>query len=281
MSDLIFREFNGKQIRHRNSDGYICLTDMAKATGKFFKDWYRLKSTKDLLHVLSIKTGFSISEPESTVVETGEDSPSQQNHLITVSPHRIGLSEDAIGAYGHPKVAIAFATWCSPEFFSVVIDWTQEILTEGGTYNDSATLEQLEALQEKNLLMQQKLILEEAENRRVTQLNHEVSQIDAKLIFIIKLICEKLIQQAIPLGSLVLSQKREKAYWDYWQVLYALNQSIPEIFPSDYMHTKSMLDHSLTDEKVAKLFDAVALKGRDTTWEKQFKKFHDFNLSEN
>lgn len=83
MSDLILREFNGHTIRHRTSDGYICLTDMAKATGKKFSNWYQLKSTKELLKVLANNLRLSISVDESTVVDAGCDSDSQQAYLIT------------------------------------------------------------------------------------------------------------------------------------------------------------------------------------------------------
>ncbi|MBW4633584.1 MAG: KilA-N domain-containing protein [Iphinoe sp. HA4291-MV1] len=58
MTDLILREFNGYQVRHRE-DNYLCLTDMASATGKRFYDWERLKSTKELISVLSYNNGIS------------------------------------------------------------------------------------------------------------------------------------------------------------------------------------------------------------------------------
>lgn len=50
------------------------------------------------------------------------------------------------GSWGHKKIAIAFATWCSPEFFAVVIDWADEILTKGGYVSPDASNDQLEAL---------------------------------------------------------------------------------------------------------------------------------------
>jgi hypothetical protein len=269
MTDLILREFNGKQIRQRK-DGFLSATDMCHANGKRFYDWYRLESTQEYIKAL---------ENEALVGNSTDRTGIPVLSLIQTVKGK--YADNSQGVWIHELVATDLAMWLSPIFRVQVNKWVKEILTEGGAYNESATLKQLEALQEKNLLMQQKLILEKAENRRVTQLNHEVSQIDAKLIFIIKVITEKLIQQATTLGSMVMSEKKEKAYYEYWQVIYALHQLIPDIFPEEYMHTKKMLDHSLTDENVALLFDKVALKGRDIVWETSFKNFHDFNLSEN
>lgn len=186
----------------------------------------------------------------------------------------MGLSVDDIGAYAHKKVAIAFATWCSPEFFSVVIDWTEAIITKGGFVREDASIDQLEALKiEINDLL--------AEKERLTKLNGEVAQIDAKLVFIVKIIVQQLARQAADLGSMVMSAKREKAYYDYWQVIYALNNMIPKIFSYDCLHTKQMLEHSMTDEKITELFNIVALKGCDLSWEVNYKNYLGFNMSEN
>jgi|GEM_PF-7084574 len=35
------------------------------------------------------------------------------------------------GTYGHPKIAINFAQWCSPEFAVIVTDWVFEWITTG------------------------------------------------------------------------------------------------------------------------------------------------------
>jgi KilA-N domain len=124
MSDLILREFNGVSIRQRE-DGYFSLTDMAKATGREFKDWYRLDSTAELLSALSRK----VQIPTSQMLQINRG------------------NTDNRGSWGHRKVAIAFATWCSPDFFSVVIDWADEIMTKGYAVSPTATSKQLVALQ--------------------------------------------------------------------------------------------------------------------------------------
>jgi hypothetical protein len=123
MSEIILREFNGTPIRQRE-DGYFNLTDMAKSTGKLYADWYRLNSTQELMSVITQNMGI----PMSLLI-----------HTVKGTKHG--------GTYGHKKIAIAFATWCSPEFFSLVIDWADNIITKGGYIMPSATSEQLEALQ--------------------------------------------------------------------------------------------------------------------------------------
>jgi hypothetical protein len=107
MSDLILREFKGVTIRQRE-DGYFNLTDMAKATGKEFKDWNRLDGTQELISVLSRNVGIPTSQ------------------MIQITK---GNTENR-GTYAHRKIAIAFATWCSPEFFAVVIDWVEDIFAD-------------------------------------------------------------------------------------------------------------------------------------------------------
>lgn len=52
MTDLILREWNQKRIRIRE-DRYVCLTDMAKASGRELKAWLRTDSSKSYLEALS------------------------------------------------------------------------------------------------------------------------------------------------------------------------------------------------------------------------------------
>jgi hypothetical protein len=107
MADLILREYNGKKIRIRE-DRYVCLTDMAKASGKEFKRWYALESSKSYLGKLSTVVGKSVLD------------------LIEIK--RGGKDQ---GTWGHPKVAIRFAQWCSEDFAIQVDCWVDELLTTG------------------------------------------------------------------------------------------------------------------------------------------------------
>ena len=106
---LAIRQFNDKTIRFRE-DGYVCLTDMAKATGKKTNDWLRLASSKSYLEVLSGITGITVNQ----LIET-----------------KVGNLGDMSGTWGHPKVAIRFAQWCSDEFAVQVDFWVDELMTTG------------------------------------------------------------------------------------------------------------------------------------------------------
>jgi len=108
MSNLI-KSWNDRAIRIR-SDRYVSLTDMAQASGKQFGHWNNLKSTKSYLIALSRSIEIAIDD------------------LIQVKV--TGLNEDR-GTWGHPKVAIRFAQWCSEEFAVQVDIWTDELMTTG------------------------------------------------------------------------------------------------------------------------------------------------------
>ena len=60
MTNLIKHSYNGA-IVSQESDGFVSLTDMAKASGKQVNDYLRLDSTKAYLEGLSIETGFPLS----------------------------------------------------------------------------------------------------------------------------------------------------------------------------------------------------------------------------
>ena len=108
MSNLI-KNWNDRAIRIR-SDRYVSLTDMAQASGKLFGHWNNLKSTKSYLQALESVIGIAITDLVQ-VIQGGD--PQNQ------------------GTWGHPKVAIRFAQWCSDEFAVQVDIWTDELMTTG------------------------------------------------------------------------------------------------------------------------------------------------------
>ena len=108
MSNLI-KNWNDRAIRIR-SDRYVSLTDMAQASGKLFADWNKLKSTKSYLTTLASVMQICITDLVQ-VIQGGD--PQNQ------------------GTWGHPKVAIRFAQWCSDEFAVQVDIWTDELMTTG------------------------------------------------------------------------------------------------------------------------------------------------------
>lgn len=105
----IIRSWNSKSIRQRE-DGYVCLTDMANASNKKLNDWLRSKNVENYLGVLSGATGIPVTE------------------LVQV--FQGGIPENQ-GTWGHPKVSLRCAQWCSEEFAVQVDCWIDELLTKG------------------------------------------------------------------------------------------------------------------------------------------------------
>ncbi len=89
MSNLTY---NGQQISQR-ADGYVNATQMAKATGKLVANWRRNASTEAYIQVVS--TSMRISIDELVIVKEGGNGG---------------------GTWIHPKLAIEFGRWVSPEF---------------------------------------------------------------------------------------------------------------------------------------------------------------------
>ena len=96
MNSLTVFDFNSNNIRFENRNGrvWVCLTDMAKASGKKVSHWNQLDSTKAY-----------ISYAESVAA-------------ITAIESRVGgnIPENQRGTWAIEEVAIKFAEWCSVEF---------------------------------------------------------------------------------------------------------------------------------------------------------------------
>lgn len=112
----------------------------------------------------------------------------------------------------------------------------------------------------------------------MTQLNKEVSEIEAKLGFIIREIVDHILLQAMHLSPSPNS-KKEKCYEDYWNTLYQLKPLLHKLFPMD-LPTKQCFDDTLTEDTVHQLFDVICLKVWDMTWDTNFPDYHTFNMSE-
>ncbi|MEM9006529.1 MAG: KilA-N domain-containing protein [Cyanobacteria bacterium P01_F01_bin.86] len=96
MSEIVRHEYNGFFISQRKSDGYVCLTDMAKASGKKVAQYFILKSTKDYLDGLSADVGI----PTSGLIEVFKG----------------GNQANEQGTWAHFEIAIDFAKWCNVPF---------------------------------------------------------------------------------------------------------------------------------------------------------------------
>lgn len=107
---MLVKSWNEKTIRWRE-DGYGCLTDMAKATGKKVNDWLRLKSTNEFLRAFSESTGITVGS------------------LVLINESE-GSNSDR-GTWADRRICIEFARWCNPKFAVQVILWIDEIMTKG------------------------------------------------------------------------------------------------------------------------------------------------------
>jgi KilA-N domain len=103
------KNYNGRAIRIRE-DKYVCLTDMAVASGKRLNNWIQTDKSKSYLEALSSVTGIPVTE------------------LVEISQG--GIPENQ-GTWGHPKVALRFAQWCSDDFAVQVDFWIDELITTG------------------------------------------------------------------------------------------------------------------------------------------------------
>lgn len=105
-------EFNSQAIRmEKRADNriWVCLTDMAKASGKLVADWSRLKSTQEFL-----KDFESIMQ-------------------IPIIESKVGgnIPESERGTWGLEEVAIEFAGWCSVSFKIWMLDKVKILIREG------------------------------------------------------------------------------------------------------------------------------------------------------
>lgn len=87
--------YNGQIIDQRESDGYVNLTQVAKANGKRINDWKRLDSTQNYLKALHSTIA---TYPAMALIEEFTDSFGTKS------------------TWGHPLAAIAFGQWISAEF---------------------------------------------------------------------------------------------------------------------------------------------------------------------
>jgi phage antirepressor YoqD-like protein len=103
-------EFKGQAIRmekRANNIIWVCLTDMAKASGKQASDWSRLKNTQEFLVELESVRGNPVTE----TVQGGQ--PEKQ------------------GTWGLEEVALDFAGWCSVSFKIWMLDKIKTLMKEG------------------------------------------------------------------------------------------------------------------------------------------------------
>jgi hypothetical protein len=103
---------NNIVIESRKSDNFINATQLCKAGGKKFNDWYRLDSTKELKEELKRRFNAGI--------------PAFKKSLVDIKKGRYNS-----GSWIHPDLAVQLAQWISPSFAIQVSRWIRELFITG------------------------------------------------------------------------------------------------------------------------------------------------------
>ena len=108
----IFKNLSGKnlvlnntEVIYRKEDGFIDVTELCKAGGKRYNNWYQNDKTNMFLNVLSATTGIPV-----VILTKQEQGKNGERHT-----------------WAHPQVAINIAQWISPEFDVQVSKWILDL----------------------------------------------------------------------------------------------------------------------------------------------------------
>jgi septal ring factor EnvC (AmiA/AmiB activator) len=170
VAEYLEHRFGGISINQRESDGFLDATNMCKTNKKkLFKDYMRLKSTKEFHKALSANGGITPLE----LVES-----------------KVGGNHS--GTWVHPKVAIHLAMWISPAFAVHVIDWVFRFISgdpslvgEVAARVEDVNRKELDEAMDKIALLQMSLNDAQAENLELvsmlTSLENENSNLDIEV----------------------------------------------------------------------------------------------------
>lgn len=120
--DFNIKSYKGRAIRINPETRYVCLTDMATASGKRVANWTQTKMYAELISAFCTYAGITVDDT-----------------VITISD---GDNEDR-GTWAHPDIAIQFAQWCNPIFAIQVSKWINELMTTGSVSIAPAPIPQL------------------------------------------------------------------------------------------------------------------------------------------
>jgi len=172
---------NNIVIESRAVDHFVNATQMCKAGGKQFSDWYAMIATKQLIQALE-----QILGTESTIplVETKHGTDS----------------------WIHPDLTIRLASWISPAFAIQVSRWVRELMLMGSVSLESKRLNEesiaMQARLEEQLVIVAKLERRQLaldsficngarSTRKIDISNWTNEQVDAKIEEIVNLCCRE------------------------------------------------------------------------------------------
>ena len=129
-------------IGTRISDGFVNATQMCKAGGKKFANWYSLVGTKELIRDVESDIAITASQFLDT------NSSISQYNFKSVEVIKGNSSKFKQGSWIHPDLAMQLAQWISSTFARKVSKWMRELhLTGTVTLGQEKTNEQLIAIQ--------------------------------------------------------------------------------------------------------------------------------------
>lgn len=138
-------ELNSVMIETRGTDGFVNATQLCKAGGKLFANWYQLLGTKKLIEEF----------------ESDPNIPISQYNVKSVQITKGNSSKFKQGSWIHPDLAIQLAQWISPRFALKVSRWVRELaLTGSVTVGQEKTNNQL-------LMLQTQLLKEKTERKAI------------------------------------------------------------------------------------------------------------------
>jgi hypothetical protein len=89
----------------RKEDGYINATQLCKAGGKEFSNWFKNIKTKQLVEKLWVNTHID------------------KNDLIQINQNGLNKNQST---WVHPTIGLHIAQWISTDFFLQTVDWINE-----------------------------------------------------------------------------------------------------------------------------------------------------------
>jgi len=129
-NDLII---NNQVIVCREIDNYINATQLCKAGGKKFNDWFRLDSTKELILEL---------EKSNKSPDTGNPASATSIQKIYIEKNVGGNDKNNQNTWIDPDLAIQLAQWISPQFAIQVSKWIRTLFSNGKVKINSQLLKE-------------------------------------------------------------------------------------------------------------------------------------------
>lgn len=113
---LIPHQVGASIVQQRASDGYINATELCRAAGKRWNDYFDPKRSQDFFEALSRKTGKPV--------------------LVLIQ--RVRSEEGIASTWIHPQIAIHLGQWLSADFAVQVSEWVHEWMSGGGPSRPAA-----------------------------------------------------------------------------------------------------------------------------------------------